>query len=109
MVNTRKSWPANSAPDAVQTASGKEVSMVRIITAALVVACCGMQPAAGQEAYPSRPIRLIVPYSAGGASDVMARYFGEKLGAVLKQPVIIENQATAAGTIAYAKVARAQP
>jgi tripartite-type tricarboxylate transporter receptor subunit TctC len=84
--------------------------MLRIITAAVVATCCGLQqPAAGQDVYPSRPIRLIVPYSAGGASDVMARYFGEKLGAILKQPVIIENQATAAGTVAYVNVARAQP
>jgi len=84
--------------------------MLRIIMAVLFI-CCGLfqVPATAQQPYPTRPIRLIVPYSAGGASDVMARYFGERLGALLKQPVIIENQAAAAGTIAYASVARAQP
>jgi tripartite-type tricarboxylate transporter receptor subunit TctC len=84
--------------------------MLRIIMAVLLV-CWGVlqAPAIAQQPYPTRPIRLIVPYSAGGASDVMARYFGDRLGALLKQPVIIENQAAAAGTIAYANVARAQP
>ena len=59
--------------------------------------------------YPSRPVRLIVPYGAGGASDVMARQFGQKLSERIGQPVVIENQAAAAGTVAYTTVARAAP
>jgi tripartite-type tricarboxylate transporter receptor subunit TctC len=50
-----------------------------------------------------------VPYSAGGASDVMARYFGQKLAELWKANVFIENMAAAAGNIAYTTVARAQP
>jgi tripartite-type tricarboxylate transporter receptor subunit TctC len=65
--------------------------------------------ARAEEAYPSRPIRLIVPYSAGGASDVMARYFGQKLTELWKANAVIENMAAAAGTVAYTTVARAQP
>ncbi len=65
--------------------------------------------ARAEEAYPSRPIRLIVPYSAGGASDVMARYFAQKLTELWKANVVIENMAAAAGTVAYTTVARAQP
>jgi tripartite-type tricarboxylate transporter receptor subunit TctC len=83
--------------------------MLRIIAVVAAIFCGTLPPAVGQDTYPDRPIRLIVPYSAGGASDLMARYFGERLGAVLKQPVIVENQATAAGTIAYVNVARAEP
>jgi len=67
-----------------------------------------MSGAGAEEAYPSRPIRLIVPYSAGGASDVMARYFGQKLTELWKANVVIENMAAAAGTVAYTTVARAQ-
>ncbi len=65
-------------------------------------------PAAAQD-YPNRPIRLIVPYGAGGASDVMARYLGQKLGEALGQSVVVENQAGAAGTAAYIAVAKAAP
>lgn len=60
-----------------------------------------------QEAYPNRPLKLVVPYSAGGASDVMARYFGQKLGELLGRNVVIENMPAAAGTVAYTTVARA--
>src|SRR5262245_13125503 len=62
-----------------------------------------------EDAYANRPIRLIVPYGAGGASDVMARQFGQRLSEHLGQPVLIENQAGAAGTAAYTNVARATP
>ncbi len=62
---------------------------------------------AAQETYPSRPLKLVVPYSAGGASDVMARYIGQKLGELLGRNVVIENMPAAAGTVAYTTVARA--
>jgi tripartite-type tricarboxylate transporter receptor subunit TctC len=65
--------------------------------------------AGAQEAYPSRALRMIVPYGAGGASDVMARYLGQKLGEALGQPVVIENQPGAAGNAAYLTVAKAAP
>jgi tripartite-type tricarboxylate transporter receptor subunit TctC len=65
--------------------------------------------ALAEDAYPVRPIRLVVPYGAGGASDVMARQFGQRLSERLGQPVLIENQPGAAGTAAYTTVARATP
>jgi tripartite-type tricarboxylate transporter receptor subunit TctC len=52
---------------------------------------------------------MIVPYGAGGASDVMARYLAQKLGDVLGQTVVVDNQAGAAGTAAYLAVAKAAP
>ena len=69
----------------------------------------GAGSALADDTYPSRPIRLIVPYGAGGASDVMARYFGQKLSERIGQPIVIENQAAAAGTVAYTSAARATP
>jgi tripartite-type tricarboxylate transporter receptor subunit TctC len=65
--------------------------------------------ALAEESYPNRPIRLVVPYGAGGASDVLARQFGQRLSERLGQPVLIENQPGAAGTAAYTTVARAMP
>ena len=61
------------------------------------------------QAYPSQPIKFLVPYSAGGTSDAIARQVGQRLSDVLKQPVIIENKGGAGGTVGTALVAKAPP
>ncbi len=65
-------------------------------------------PAFG-ETYPDRPITLVVPFSAGGPTDLMARIVGERMAKELGQQFVIENTTGAAGTIAVGKVARAAP
>ncbi len=59
------------------------------------------------QTYPSKPIRFVVPYTAGGTSDAIARQVGQRLSDVLKQPVIIENKGGAGGTVGSAQVAAA--
>ncbi len=59
--------------------------------------------------YPSRPIRLIVPFPAGSTTDAMARFLGERVARTLGQSVIVENKAGAQGSIAAAEVSRAAP
>ena len=59
--------------------------------------------------YPSRPIMLVVPYSAGGGNDVMARIVAERMSNALGQQVVIENRGGAGGTIATRGVARSAP
>ncbi|MBC5782401.1 tripartite tricarboxylate transporter substrate binding protein [Ramlibacter sp. USB13] len=61
------------------------------------------------QTWPSRPIRIIVPYPTGGVSDLVARAIGEKLAAALGQPVVVENKAGASGTIGMDVLAKAQP
>ncbi|HZP79808.1 MAG TPA: tripartite tricarboxylate transporter substrate binding protein [Pseudolabrys sp.] len=61
------------------------------------------------EAYPTRPITLIVPFAAGGAVDIVGRLAGEQLSQALGQPVVVENVTGAGGTIAATRVARAAP
>jgi tripartite-type tricarboxylate transporter receptor subunit TctC len=61
------------------------------------------------QAYPSKPINLIVPFAAGGPTDLMARIFGEHMGRELGQQFIIDNVTGAAGSIAVGKAARAAP
>jgi len=56
--------------------------------------------------YPNRPVNLIVPYSAGGSSDAVARLIGQAMGETLKQPIIVENRAGAGATIGTAYAAR---
>jgi tripartite-type tricarboxylate transporter receptor subunit TctC len=59
--------------------------------------------------YPSRPIRIIVPNPPGGAGDISARLIGQKLSESLRQPVVVENQAGASGSIGMAMLKRAAP
>lgn len=66
-------------------------------------------PALAQDRYPDRPIRLVVAFTAGGPTDLMARRVAERIGEPLGQPVVVENKTGAAGTIGAAEVARAKP
>jgi len=61
------------------------------------------------DAYPSRPITLVVPYEAGQTSDVAARLFAKGLEAIIKQPILIENRPGAGGNTGTEAVARATP
>jgi tripartite-type tricarboxylate transporter receptor subunit TctC len=76
--------------------------------AAGVVACCLFSPA-GMAAYPDRPVRLIVPSSAGSGPDVIARIFAHRLSAVLGQQVVVDNRAGANSIIGTEIVVRAAP
>lgn len=76
------------------------------LSAALVVtAVSAQQP----DAFPSRPVRLVVPFPPGGGSDMQARLLAEQLRQVWTQPVIVENVVGAGGGVASSVVARAKP
>lgn len=66
-------------------------------------------PVIAADTYPEKPIRLIVPFSPGGATDVLARALSDKLAAVLGTSIVIENRGGAGGTIGAAVAARAAP
>jgi tripartite-type tricarboxylate transporter receptor subunit TctC len=65
--------------------------------------------AAQAQGYPSRPVRVIVPFPPGGTTDIVARLVADRLGATLGQPAVIENRAGAGGAIGAAEIARAVP
>jgi tripartite-type tricarboxylate transporter receptor subunit TctC len=81
--------------------------MRRLVIA--LVAVLATVTAAHAQNYPNRPIRLIVPFAAGGAVDVLARLLGMKLADQLGQPVIVENRPGAGGTLAADAVAKSPP
>ncbi|MEI6159857.1 MAG: tripartite tricarboxylate transporter substrate binding protein [Roseococcus sp.] len=66
-------------------------------------------PARAQAAFPDRPIRFIVPFAAGGNSDVTARLFGARIATRLGQPVVVENRSGATGAIGTEAVIRSRP
>jgi hypothetical protein len=77
--------------------------------AAGAVALPAVSRLAGAQTYPSRPITMIVPFAAGGPTDVFARIMAEAMKRSLGQPVIIENVSGADGSIGVGRAARARP
>jgi putative tricarboxylic transport membrane protein len=82
----------------------------RVFLSSIAAVCCGLEPArsAATETYPSHPITVVLPFSAGGPTDALARIITAKMQELLGQSVIIENVTGAAGTIGVGRVARAR-
>jgi tripartite-type tricarboxylate transporter receptor subunit TctC len=77
----------------------------------VILAALALLPAAAlaQSTYPNRVIRIVVPFPAGGATDVFARHYAARMSALLGQQVIVENKSGAAGAIGTVEVARSEP
>lgn len=82
----------------------KAIRMLTALTALLIAV-----PALAQDTYPSRPIRLVVPYAPGGVSDITGRIVAQKMGELLGQPMVVENRAGAGGMVGTGSVAKAEP
>ena len=80
-----------------------------IVTATVMAMLLSGAPPASGQAYPAKPVRIIVPYSPGGGTDILSRALGEKLGAALGQSVVVENRPGANGAIGSDMVAKSAP
>jgi tripartite-type tricarboxylate transporter receptor subunit TctC len=83
--------------------------MMRSTLYALLAAALCIPVAAAAQDYPTKPITFVVPFAAGGPTDVVARTLAQVMSKSLKQPVIVDNSAGAGGTIGTTKVAKAAP
>ena len=83
-------------------------STMRRALLALALAMTGLAASHAQD-YPSKPIRLVIPYAPGGATDILGRSIAQKLGELLGQTVIVENKGGAGGNIGADSVAKAAP
>ena len=83
----------------------------RAFLASALALCAGfaLQAAPAAAAYPERPVRLVVPYPPGGATDVIGRVLAQELSTALSQQFVVENRAGAAGNIGADQVAKADP
>src|SRR5438552_9676015 len=83
--------------------------VMHAITSIAALLFCGVSANTSAQAYPTKPIRLVVGFAPGGAADTVARSVGEALGRELGQPIVIENRAGAGSSIAAENVARSAP
>src|SRR5688500_2273517 len=83
-----------------------KANLLKCLLAALALAPVTV---AAQDAYPSKPVRIVVPYPAGGVAALLPRAVGAKLSEKWKQPVVVENKPGASGNIGMAEGARAEP
>jgi tripartite-type tricarboxylate transporter receptor subunit TctC len=84
------------------------VKLLTTIVAATCIALAG-QSAGAQEKFPSKPIKVLVPYAPGGATDIVARIIGEEMRQSLGQGVVVENKPGAFGIVAIEEMARSKP
>lgn len=81
-----------------------------LTSAAVLAAALGAATAGAQApAYPSKPIKFVVPFTAGSSTDIMARTIAERMAVSMGQPIVIENRPGAGGTIAAAAVSKSEP
>lgn len=83
--------------------------MKRIFSAVLVALAAGPVPLVQAQSWPSKPLRLVVAYPAGGGLDLVARTVAQRLSEQLKQPVVVENRGGASGSIGADLVAKSTP
>jgi len=83
--------------------------MQRIVTAVVGIVFAAFAAAVFAQPYPAKPIRIVVPYPAGGTSDILARSVGQKLSEVWGQPVVVDNKPGANGNVGAEIVAKATP
>src|ERR1700747_3556209 len=81
---------------------------MRALAVAMAVAFLAIGPASADD-YPSHPIRLIVPFAAGGAADAIARIVGKRAGETLGQPIVVEDRGGGGGMIATELVKNSDP
>lgn len=84
-------------------------NLIHIIAAAVALAVAPAIAQTAASSWPNKPIRYIVPFAPGGTTDILARTIGERLGAALGQPIVVENKPGQGGSIGAAELARAAP
>jgi tripartite-type tricarboxylate transporter receptor subunit TctC len=83
--------------------------MQRLITLLVLVLALGGADASAQDKYPAKPVKVVVPFGPGSATDIVMRIVGEQMRSILGQPVLVENKPGAFGILAIEEMARSKP
>jgi tripartite-type tricarboxylate transporter receptor subunit TctC len=83
--------------------------MQRLTTLLLLVLALGGADATAQDKYPAKPVKVVVPFGPGSATDIVMRIVGEQMRLILGQPLLIENKPGAFGILAIEEMARSRP
>jgi tripartite-type tricarboxylate transporter receptor subunit TctC len=97
----------NPFPQATGISVGGDQVYARALAAIAIGVLVGFTGLAGAQSFPSKPVKIIVPFAPGGAADIMARVLGESMSKGLGQPVVVENRPGAGAVLAYELVAKA--
>jgi tripartite-type tricarboxylate transporter receptor subunit TctC len=81
----------------------------RVLAVAAALFACALQPAAAQQPWPSKPIKLVVPYTPAGGTDILGRLVAKRLGEALGVPIVVDNRPGSDGSIGTDVVAKAAP
>src|SRR4051794_19882319 len=95
---SRSSTPCRLECSTYHVNREREIAMNALRTLLIVAALVAALPLHAQESFPSRPVRVIVGYTAGGSTDIAARIYSAKMSEGLGQAVVVENHGGAAGT-----------
>src|SRR5436853_2942247 len=107
-MTTAQPSPRDQKTDRRRTKGSKQ--MQRLALMILAALCLSTQaPAQAQDKYPSKPVRVLVPYAPGGATDLIMRVLGEQMRVSLGQSFVVENKPGAFGIVAIEEMARARP
>lgn len=101
--------PRTTDRNAPSSRKARRVLVIGAATATAALASLVPVPVHAQDSFPARPIRFMVPFAAGGVSDILGRTLAQAMTEVVGQPVIVENRGGATGTIGAAVVANATP
>src|SRR6185436_4029770 len=96
-------------PQHIQKTNRGESMMIRQLAAAAIAVLALVAPEAPAQSYPSRPIRLVIPFPAGGNVDTFARVLFRHVEEELGQPIVIDNRGGANGVVGADTVAKAAP
>ncbi|MFZ9480102.1 MAG: Bug family tripartite tricarboxylate transporter substrate binding protein [Burkholderiaceae bacterium] len=94
---------------AVESTSSVRRSLLAVVAVTSMVAIVGHAPEARAQSYPTKPVKLVVPFVAGGATDIVARLVAQKLTSAWGQSVVVENRGGAGGNIGAEAVVKSSP